>query len=116
MPEWTLGQYATAKLGVILVNINPAYRTHELQFVLNQAGIAVLVAATSFKTSDYAAMIEEVRPNCPALRQVVLLGTPDWDALVEAGKRGDRAELAQRQADLSPDDPINIQYTSGTTG
>ena len=79
-------QYATAKIGAILVNINPAYRTHELEFVLNQAGISVLVAATSFKTSDYAGMIEEVRPSCPALRQVVLIGTPDWDALVEAGR------------------------------
>jgi fatty-acyl-CoA synthase len=114
--EWTLVQYATAKLGVILVNINPAYRTHELEYVLNQAGVSVLVAATSFKTSDYAAMIKEVRPNCPGLREVVLLGTPDWDALVEAGGRGDRAELARRQTELSPDDPINIQYTSGTTG
>ena len=76
----------------------------------------MLVAATSFKTSDYAAMIKEVRPSCPGLRQVVLLGTPDWDRLVEAGKRGDRAELARMQAELSPDDPINIQYTSGTTG
>jgi fatty-acyl-CoA synthase len=114
--EWTLVQYATAKLGVILVNINPAYRTHELEYVLNQAGIALLVAATSFKASDYAAMIKEVRPNCPALRQVVLLGTADWDELVEAGKRGDRAELARLQTELSPDDPINIQYTSGTTG
>ena len=114
--EWTLVQYATAKIGAILVNINPAYRTHELEYVLNQAGIALLVAATSFKTSDYAAMIDEVRPNCPALREVVLLGTPDWDALVAAGGRGDRAELARLQAELSPDDPINIQYTSGTTG
>jgi fatty-acyl-CoA synthase len=114
--EWTLVQYATAKIGVILVNINPAYRTHELEYVLNQAGIAVLVAATSFKTSDYAAMIKEVRPNCPELRQVVLLGTSDWDTLVETGKRGDRAELHRLQSELSPDDPINIQYTSGTTG
>jgi fatty-acyl-CoA synthase len=114
--EWTLVQYATAKIGVILVNINPAYRMHELEYVLNQAGIALLVAAPSFKTSDYAAMIKDVRPRCAALREVVLLGTPEWDALVAAGKRGDRAELARLQAELSPDDPINIQYTSGTTG
>jgi fatty-acyl-CoA synthase len=114
--EWTLVQFATAKIGVILVNINPAYRTHELEYVLNQAGISVLVAATSFKTSDYAAMIDEVRPRCPALRQVVLIGTPSWDALVVAGRSGDRELLAAQQAALSPDDPINIQYTSGTTG
>ncbi|HZG91434.1 MAG TPA: AMP-binding protein [Pseudonocardia sp.] len=116
LAEWTMVQYATAKIGAVLVNINPAYRTHELQFVLNQAGIAVLVAASSFKTSDYAAMISEVRGDCPALRQVVLIGTPDWDALVESGRSGDPAVLAERQAGLSPDDPINIQYTSGTTG
>ncbi|MDT7653578.1 MAG: fatty-acyl-CoA synthase [Pseudonocardiales bacterium] len=114
--EWTLVQYATAKIGVVLVNINPAYRTHELEFVLNQAGISVLVAATSFKTSDYGAMISEVRPSCPALRRVILIGTPGWDELVAAGREGERAELARRQAELSPDDPINIQYTSGTTG
>ncbi|MFC5995488.1 AMP-binding protein [Pseudonocardia hispaniensis] len=116
MAEWTLVQYATAKIGVILVNINPAYRTHELEYVLNQAGISVLVAARSFKTSDYAAMIEQVRPRCEQLRQVVLIGSPEWDALVAAGRDGDRAELARLQAQLSPDDPINIQYTSGTTG
>ncbi|TQM15643.1 AMP-binding protein [Pseudonocardia kunmingensis] len=114
--EWTLVQYATAKIGAILVNINPAYRTHELEFVLNQAGISVLVAATSFKTSDYAGMIEQVRPRCEALRTVILIGTPDWDEMVAAGRQGDRAELARLQAQLSPDDPINIQYTSGTTG
>jgi fatty-acyl-CoA synthase len=114
--EWTLVQYATAKLGVILVTINPAYRTHELEFVLKQAGISVLVAATSFKTSDYAAMIEQVRPDCPDLRRVVLIGTPSWEELVAPGRTGDADELARRQAVLSPDDPINIQYTSGTTG
>jgi len=112
--EWVFVQYASAKIGAILVNINPAYRTHELEFVLNQSGVAVLVAARSFKTSDYAAMIEEVRARCPELRQVVLLGSPAWDALASA--TGDRAELARVQASLSPDDPINIQYTSGTTG
>ena len=114
--EWTLVQYATAKLGVILVNINPAYRTHELEYVLNQSGITVLVAARSFKTSDYAAMIDEVRPRCGALRQVVLIGETKWHALVAAGRVGDRDELTRVQAALSADDPINIQYTSGTTG
>jgi fatty-acyl-CoA synthase len=116
LAEWVFVQYATAKIGAILVNINPAYRTHEVEYVLNQAGISVLVAAPSFKTSDYAGMIEQVRPNCPALRSVVLIGRPEWDALVESGRGGDPAELARLQAELSPDDPINIQYTSGTTG
>ena len=114
--EWTLVQYATAKLGVILVNINPAYRTHELEYVLNQAGVRLLVAATAFKTSDYAAMIEEVRPRCAGLERVVLLDSPDWDALAGGAEGGDRARLTEAQANLSPDDPINIQYTSGTTG
>ena len=114
--EWVLVQYATAKIGAILVNVNPAYRTHELEFVLDQAGVSVLVAAESFKTSDYAAMIDEVRPRCPALRRVVLIGSPGWDAVVAAGRAGDRAELVRVQATLSADDPINILYTSGTTG
>ncbi|MER8184662.1 AMP-binding protein [Kitasatospora sp. NPDC094015] len=114
--EWTLTQYATAKLGAVLVTVNPAYRSHELEYVLNQAGIRLLVAVERFKTSEYAAMIAEVRPNCPQLEQVVLIGGPDWDALLAAGRQGDAAVLAERQATLSPDDPINIQYTSGTTG
>ncbi|MEU4344033.1 AMP-binding protein [Nocardia sp. NPDC023852] len=116
MAEWTLLQYATAKIGAILVNINPSYRTHELEYVLKQAGISVLVSAREFKTSNYAGMIEEVRGNCSQLRSVVLIGTAEWDGLLEAGRRGDAARLAKAQAALSPDDPINIQYTSGTTG
>jgi fatty-acyl-CoA synthase len=114
--EWVLVQYATAKIGAILVNINPAYRTHELGFVLRQAGVSVLVAATSFKTSDYAAMVEEVRGDCPVLREVVLVDTPAWDALLDgaAGVAGEA--LRERMALLSFDDPINVQYTSGTTG
>jgi fatty-acyl-CoA synthase len=116
MAEWTMVQYATAKIGAILVNVNPAYRTHELEYVLKQAGISGLVSAREFKTSDYAAMIDEVRPNCPDLRWVVLIGSPEWDALLEAGRGGPAGVLAERQAALSPDDPINIQYTSGTTG
>ncbi|UJW34851.1 AMP-binding protein [Saccharothrix sp. AJ9571] len=112
--EWTLLQYATAKIGAILVNINPAYRSHELKFVLNQAGVRLLVAAESFKTSDYAAMIEEVRPECAALEQVVLLGSEAWDSLSDHDL--DEARLEEIAATLGADDPINIQYTSGTTG
>jgi fatty-acyl-CoA synthase len=112
--EWTLTQYATAKIGAILVNINPAYRTRELEFVLNQSGSTLLVAAEKLKTSDYAGMIAEVRPRCPELKSVVLLGSPQWQALLETGRRLDRGALDA--IELDTDDPINIQYTSGTTG
>jgi len=118
-PEWTFTQYATAKIGAILVNINPAYRSHELQYVLEQAGISTLVSAASFKTSDYASMIETVRPQCPDLTSVLLLGSPQWDAVRADGlaaQASDPAPLAAAQAALSADDAINIQYTSGTTG
>lgn len=118
-PEWTFTQYATAKIGAILVNINPAYRSHELQYVLEQAGISTLVSAASFKTSDYASMIETVRPQCPDLTSVLLLGSPEWDAVLADGlaaQANDPASLAAAQAALSADDAINIQYTSGTTG
>ena len=114
--EWALTQYATAKLGVILVNINPAYRTSELEYALRQAGCRVLVAAPEFKGADYRAMVEEVRDGLPALEQVVFFDSPEWDALA-AGDRGpDEAELRARMEQLDFDDPINIQYTSGTTG
>ncbi|MFK0248042.1 AMP-binding protein [Amycolatopsis azurea] len=114
--EWTCVQYATAKIGAILVNINPAYRSHELEYVLNQAGIKLIVAANSFKTSDYAGMIAEAGPKCPALEHVVLLDSAEWTSLLENGRGVDPARLAKRQSELSADDPINIQYTSGTTG
>ncbi|MGI8722988.1 MAG: AMP-binding protein [Geodermatophilaceae bacterium] len=114
--EWVFTQYGTAKLGAILVNINPAYRTHELGYVLAQAGISVLVSAASFKTSDYRAMVGEVRGDCPDLREVYFIGDPEWDQLLEDGRRADPSLLAGRETELSADDPINIQYTSGTTG
>ena len=114
--EWTLVQYATAKIGAILVNINPAYRTHELQYVLNQAGIKMLVSAPSFKTSNYAAMIEEVRDEVPSLEQVVLLGDASWDDLWAAAEGVTQEELEAIAAGLDRNDAINIQYTSGTTG
>ncbi len=112
--EWTIVQYATAKIGAILVNINPAYRTHELGYVLNQSGVRMLISATDFKTSDYVAMVEGVRPEAPTLTDVVFLGTADWDALRAAAVAPE--ELAARRQTLSNTDPINIQYTSGTTG
>jgi fatty-acyl-CoA synthase len=114
--EWVLVQYATAKIGAVLVNVNPAYRTHELSYVLSQAGVTVLVTAESFKTSDYVAMVEEVRGDCPALAHVVVVGTTSWDELVSGGEAADEVALRERSAALSCDDPINIQYTSGTTG
>src|SRR5579875_3222330 len=114
-PEWVLVQYATARIGAILVNINPAYRSHELAYVLRQSGVSLLVSAERFKSSDYHAMIDEVRGDLPELRQVVYLGGAEWDALA-AGGGGDVAAVAARAAELSFDDPINIQYTSGTTG
>ena len=79
--EWTIVQYATAKIGAILVNINPAYGSRELEYVLRQSGIRTLVAAPKFRTSDYAGMIAEVRPRCPDLTEVVLLGGEEWQVL-----------------------------------
>ncbi|MGW4564341.1 AMP-binding protein [Streptomyces sp. NPDC004561] len=114
--EWVLVQYATARVGAIMVNINPAYRTHEVEFVLNQAGISLLFASLSHKTSDYRAMVEEVRGRCPGLREVVYIGDPGWEAFGGRGSDGLLDELRAREAELSCDDPINIQYTSGTTG
>jgi len=114
--EWFLTQYATARIGAILVNINPAYRTHELEYVLRQAAIGTLVSATAFKTSDYRAMVEQVRGGLDALREVVYLGGESWAALLAAGAGIDGEQIAARSAVLHFDDPINIQYTSGTTG
>ncbi|TKA11000.1 AMP-binding protein [Actinacidiphila oryziradicis] len=115
-PEWVLVQYATARIGAILVNINPAYRVHELEFVLNQAGIEILVSSTAHKASDYRDMVQQVRADCRALRDVVYIGEPSWDAMVEAAASVPYERLAERAAELSCDDPVNIQYTSGTTG
>jgi fatty-acyl-CoA synthase len=114
--EWVLLQYATAKIGAILVNINPAYRSHELAYVLRQSGIRLLVSAESFKTSNYRAMIDEVRDDLAELERVIYLGTPEWDGLVEAGSGAGGDALALQAASLAFDDAINIQYTSGTTG
>lgn len=114
--EWTLTQVATAKAGIILVNVNPAYRTHELSYALNQSGARMVIAATEFKSSDYVAMVQQVLPDSPQVREVVHIGTESWERLLARADRVDEVALAERAAALSPDDPINIQYTSGTTG
>ncbi|MDH6114483.1 fatty-acyl-CoA synthase [Kitasatospora sp. MAP12-15] len=114
--EWVLLQYATARVGAILVSINPGYRTHELVYVLNQSGARAVVAMPAHKTSDYAGMLAEARPSCPALHDVLLIGEQSWADLLTAGRAGDPAQPAELAAELSADDPINIQYTSGTTG
>ncbi|HEY2814441.1 MAG TPA: AMP-binding protein [Acidimicrobiales bacterium] len=114
--EWVLVQYATAQVGVILVNINPAYRTHEVSYALQQSGCRLLIAATVFKTSDYRAMVDEVRSDLPDLERVVFLGTDDWDEFLAAGAAVSDEDLATREATLDCRDAINIQYTSGTTG
>jgi fatty-acyl-CoA synthase len=114
--EWTLVQYATAEIGVILVNVNPAYRTHELTYVLQQSGCRWLVAAPSFKTSDYVAMVDAVRGDCAELERAVFFWSPEWDALAAGDETVTPDELTRVRDTLHPDDPINIQYTSGTTG
>jgi fatty-acyl-CoA synthase len=114
--EWVLVQLATAKLGVILVNLNPAYRTHEVSYALRQSGCRMVVAATDFKTSDYVAMLDEVRGDLPMLERTCFIGTDSWRALLDASSGASVDQLHARSASLSFDDPINIQYTSGTTG
>ena len=106
--EWVLVQYATAKIGAILVNVNPAYRTHELSFVVGQSGLRLLISALSFKSSDYREMVSSI-----GFSDVVYIGTDSFDALF---LDGDLSEISARAATLAFDDPINIQYTSGTTG
>jgi fatty-acyl-CoA synthase len=114
--EWTLLQYATAKLGVILVNINPAYRTSELAYALRQSGCRMLVSAPEFKTSDYRAMVAEVRDELPELETAIFLGSDEWTELRARSSEVSLSELRERADSLSAEDPINIQYTSGTTG
>ncbi len=113
--EWVVVQYATARIGAILVNINPAYQTNELEYVLRQAGISVLIHGRGFRQTLYAPMLESVRPRCPDLRHVLSLDN-DWDNLLRSGQSVSVAELERIEAELQCDDPINIQYTSGTTG
>ena len=134
-PEWLLAQFATARIGVILVNINPAYRLSELEYALTKTGTKALIAATRFKSSEYISMIEALAPELadarpgrlqaarlPDLRTVIQLGEAPapgclgFDAVVEMGSAAQRARLDAITAGLNPDEAINIQFTSGTTG
>jgi len=119
--EWLIVQYATAKVGAILVNVNPAYRRHELHYALGKSGVSVLVAARSFRQTDYLEMLREVVPELPGLSTTVLLGERSagmlgWEDFLDDGGPALASRLRAREAELDFDDPINIQYTSGTTG
>jgi fatty-acyl-CoA synthase len=113
--EWVLLQFATARVGAILVNINPAYKTTELAYVLEQSGARLLFLARTFRTNDYVSMLAEVRGGCTKLRDSIVLDG-GWDTFVAEAAATSEADLARREAELQFDDAINIQYTSGTTG
>lgn len=113
--EWVLTQFATARLGAILVNINPAYRAKELHYALNQSEVSVLLLAQGFRGVDYREILNEIRADVPSLRHTVVIDE-DWDDLLARAGSVDAGQLAEREAVLQFDDPINIQYTSGTTG
>lgn len=115
-PEWVLVQYATARIGAVMVNINPAYRAHEAEYVLRQAGITVLCATERHRSSDYRALVEQVHPACPDLRRVCYFEHDSWDELLAAADGVPADAVTAREEELSCDDPVNIQYTSGTTG
>ena len=113
--EWVITQYATARIGAILVNVNPASKARELEYALNQSGLRVLLLSRRFRQTDYTAILSEVRPRCQALEQVVVIDDA-WATLLEEGAAVDDRTLAAREESLGFDEPINIQYTSGTTG
>jgi fatty-acyl-CoA synthase len=113
--EWVVVQYATARAGVILVNLNPAYRAHELGFALRQSGCRLLITVPEFRGASYRELVGSVRADAGELERIVYLDTEDWPALLSQADAG-RSALAERESSLSFDDPVNIQYTSGTTG
>lgn len=133
--QWTITQFATAKIGAILVNVNPSYRLTELEYAMNQSETKYLVTADTFKSSDYSGMLYELAPELttsapgqlrskklPYLKGIINLATETragmwlWDEFVALADQVEQSQVDAIQATLSPQDPINIQYTSGTTG
>jgi fatty-acyl-CoA synthase len=113
--EWVVIQYAAARIGAILVNINPAYRAPELEFALSQSGAELLLMARGFRGSNYPDVLEQARMGCPRLRHCVVLDD-EWQAFLQSGDRTDPHDLEAMEATVQFDDPVTIQYTSGTTG
>jgi fatty-acyl-CoA synthase len=113
--EWVVVQFATARIGAILVNVNPAYRTSELEYALRQSGVSFLLLARAFRQADYVGMLGDVKGACPDLRDALVL-EDGWESLLRDGESVTEETLATIEAGLQCDDPINIQYTSGTTG
>jgi fatty-acyl-CoA synthase len=113
--EWVVSQYATARIGAILVNVNPAYKRSELEYALTRSGIGLLLLARGFRDADYVAILDDVRGRCPELGEALVL-EDGWEELLAVGADVPEPVLAAREAELQFDDPINIQYTSGTTG
>jgi fatty-acyl-CoA synthase len=113
--EWVVLQLATARVGAILVAVNPAYKTIELEYALNKSGVSFLALARRFRQSDYLAILYEVQDRCPSLRETLNLDT-DWVEFLAGARSVSEGELDAIEATLQFDAPINIQYTSGTTG
>ena len=113
--QWTLLQYATAKIGAIMVNINPAYRTSELIYVINQSGLSVMFAALQFKSSNYKKMMDDAREFTDTIRKAIFWDE-SWERFLKEGERISNETLRKREEKVQFDDPVNIQYTSGTTG
>ena len=113
--QWTLLQYATAKIGVILVNINPAYRTSELIYVINQSGLSVMFSALQFKSSNYKKMMDDAREFTDTIRKAIFWDE-SWEHFLKEGKQISDETLRKYEQKVQFDDPVNIQYTSGTTG
>src|SRR6185503_16297729 len=113
--EWVVTQFASARIGAILVNLNPAYKASELQYALTQSGVSLLVHARAFRSNDYVSMVAEARPRCPELRETIVIDSA-WDALLARASATPADELAARESRLQFDDPINILYTGYLVG